>query len=749
ELLQTLKGHQKCIWSLSWSANGQMLASGSDDQSIRLWNTPTGRCFRSLQAHQNAVRSIQWQPSSPVQSGASAENRLNPSHREAILASGSFDQTVRLWSPRADASLKVLQGYRNAFQTLAWHPNGQLLASGGHDRLVRLWETRTGKCRMALEGHTRPVWAVAWSRDGQTLASSGDDQTIRLWDVRTQQMYATLQGHQGSLWGLAWHPQDAILASVSHDQTVRLWNVETRRCLSVLTGHQNFVRTVAWSPDGKLLATGSYDQMLRLWDPETGRCLKVLEDPDNWVWQLAFSPDGKTLATGSTNGDIKLWEMPTGNPLKTLKGHQNSVWSLAWRPNGHTLISSSHDQTVRIWRVGDGQCLHTLEGHTNLIWRMALNPDGRTIASCGSDETIRLWDAIAGTCLNILRPMRPYEGMNITHVRGLTEAQRINLRALGAIAPALSDQFAISDSPLNNIPSSENSLVGAQGHSPGGMVPLRSTSAPLRSERLSAEKSPLTSSEESQVSSSPISTEPPLVIRLLGGLSLIYNHEAIHNIGSSRTQWLLTYLLLHRHAPQSRQQIAFSLWPDSLDSQARTNLRKELHNLRRHLPNADEYLEVNANALGWRANSPFWLDSAAFEQALADAETCSDAKTAQPHLDQAVSLYQGDLLPAFHEEWILPIRENLHQRFLQALTQLVEALKQQENYQAALSYAEQLLRLDPLRESTYRQLMQIHDLKCDRATALQVYHQCMIILREELGIDPSPATQSLYEKLLG
>ena len=710
EQLQCLEGHQKCIWSLAWSADGQMLASGGDDRSIRLWEVASGRCVRILRGHQNAVRAVRWQYAEAKSSGDAEESSTDAMNdASGILASGSFDQTVRLWSPRTDASLKVLQGYRNALQALAWQPEGQLLASGGHDRQIRLWDTCTKQCLTTLVGHDRPIWSLAWSPDGQYLASSGDDQTICLWDVHAQQASAKLTGHQNTIWAVAWHPTANRLASASHDQTVRLWDPETGRCLQVLTGHQNFVRTVAWSPDGQWLASGSYDQTLRLWNVTTGVCRQVLQDSENWVWQMAFSPDGATLATGSTNGDIKLWEVATGKLLQTLKGHQNSVWSLAWRPNGQMLISSSHDQTVRIWRVRDGQCLHMLVGHTNSIWRMSLCSDGRTIASCGADETIRLWDAIAGHCLRVLRPRRPYEGMDITDVQGLTEAQQMNLKTLGAI----------TDMPgWQELPS----------------MPTAPT----------AGSEPLVRSELSDASETPGGS---LMIRLLGGFSLTLDEQAVP-LRSSRMQSLLTYLLIHRHTPPSRQQIACALWPDSPDSQARTNLRKELHNLRRHLPQADRFLQVEANIISWQPQASVWLDFEAFEQAIAVADDAPDDTGKVRSLEQAVSLYTGELLPALYDEWLLPVREQFHQRFLQALTQLIKLLKQQEKYAAALAYAEQLLRLDPLKESTYQLLMQLHARLGDHATALQVYHQCMNILREELGIEPSSTTQALYNNLL-
>jgi len=477
-----LNGHRQCVWGLSWHSNGYLLASGGDDQRIRVWDIASRKCLRILQAHENPVRSLKWKPNSKehsilssswskleqsigstpgnlTQSSPHAEHMTVPDHEtnegvrstlpsqpsslesatrdhidnDYLLASGSFDQTVRLWNPKTGSSIRVLKGYRNALQALAWHPREQQLASGGHDCMIRLWNPQTGECEATLSGHTGPIWAIAWSSDGTILASAGDDYRIYLWNLQTKQIETTLDDHSASIWGLAWHPKRPILASVSHDQTIRLWNIATRRCEQVLAEHNHFVRTVAWSPNGELLATGSYDRTLRLWHAETGECLNCFHDPSNWVWQMAFSPDGKTLATGSSNGIIKLWDVAKGALKATLTDHQTSVWALAWAPDGQQLISASHDHTLRIWRVSDGHCLHILNGHTNLIWRMVLSPDGKTVASCGTDETIRLWDTSTGRSLSTLRPKRPYEGMNITNVKGLTEAQLTNLKALGAI----------------------------------------------------------------------------------------------------------------------------------------------------------------------------------------------------------------------------------------------------------------------------------------------------------------------------
>ena len=240
---------------------------------------------------------------------------------------------------------------------------------------------------------------------------------------------------------------------------------------------------------------------------------------------------------------------------------------------------------------------------------------------------------------------------------------------------------------------------------------------------------------------------PTLHIRLLGGFSLTYGDRPIVGINTLRSQALLSYLLIHRDAPQSRQRLAFQLWTDSTDTQARTNLRKELSYLRRDLPEADQFLRIESKTLQWLPTDPFTLDVIAFETAVKAAET-DDSDTQQSHLEQAIALYRGELLPGCEDEWILVERNRLQQLYVRALEQLIECLKAQQDYRLALNYAQQLLRMDTLNESAYCTLMRLYHLNGDRANALQVYHRCMAVLCEELGVDPSATTRKLYEQLL-
>lgn len=240
---------------------------------------------------------------------------------------------------------------------------------------------------------------------------------------------------------------------------------------------------------------------------------------------------------------------------------------------------------------------------------------------------------------------------------------------------------------------------------------------------------------------------PPLRIRLLGKLDLRLGEASLPPLESARAESLLTYLLLHRDAPQPRPHLAFLLWPDSTDSQARTNLRHVLHTLRHALPDSDRFLSVTQRTIQWRADAPSWLDAAAFTESITRAErdTGDDGPDA---LRDAVELYRGDLLEGCYDEWLLGERERLRQDYLVGLERLTALLEVRHDHVPAIAYAERLLRHDPLHEETYRLLMRLHDARGERARALRVYHACVASLERELGVEPSAATRATYQTLL-
>ena len=414
QCLSTLKGHTGWIWSVAFSSDGRTLVSGSEDQQVRVWDVNTGQCLRILEGHRHRVWSVAVSPD------------------DRVLASGGDDQTVRLWDVSTGQCLRVLQGSANQILSVAFSPDGRTLGSSSEDQKVRLWDAKTGQCLKALEGHTRRVWSVAFSPDGYTLASASEDQTLKLWDVRTGRCLKTLQSNTKQVLSVTFSPDGYALASGNDDSTVRLWEVSAGQCLTTLNGHTNRVWSVDFSPDGKLLASGSFDQTLKLWEVSTGQCLKTLQGHTKLVSVVKFSPDGRSVASCSYDKTVKFWDVNTGQPLKTLQGFTKPLFTIAFSPDGRILAGGGLGEIILL-DVNTGRCLKTLAGHTKILLAIAFSPDGQTLVSGSFDETIKLWDVKTGKCLKTLRTKRPYEGMNIIGVMGLTEAQKAGLRALGAV----------------------------------------------------------------------------------------------------------------------------------------------------------------------------------------------------------------------------------------------------------------------------------------------------------------------------
>lgn len=289
EMLHTLTEHTGSVLSVAWSTDGQLLASGSEDKTIKVWDVQTLKLSRTLTGHRSGIGAVAWHADGQT------------------LASGSWDKTIKIWNAKTGQQLCTLTGHEDLVWCVAWHTDGQTLASGCLDHTIKIWNVQTGQLLRTLTGHTGGIGTVVWSTDGQTLASSSSDKTIKVWNARTGQVLRTLTDNTSIAQCVAWSPDGQTLASGSLDQTIKVWNVQTGQLLRTLVGHTNIARSLAWSKDGQTLASGSLDQTVKVWNTQTGQVLRTLTGHTGIVQCVAWGADGQTLASGSQDSTIKVW----------------------------------------------------------------------------------------------------------------------------------------------------------------------------------------------------------------------------------------------------------------------------------------------------------------------------------------------------------------------------------------------------------------------------------------------------------
>ncbi|MFL9455235.1 MULTISPECIES: WD40 domain-containing protein [Nostocales] len=431
--LKIFQGHVGLVWSVAFSPDSNLLATGCEDRTVRLWDISEGNCIRVLDGHTNRVWSVAFSPI--LQNGFGS-----------ILVSGSKDQTVRLWNVSNGSCLRTIRGYTNWIGWIAFSPNGKLLASANEDRTVRLWNVADGKCQVVLKGHTHQVWSVAFNPNGKIVASGSEDRTIRLWNVDESRCTHVLSGHTSRVWSVAFSSDGKTLASGGGDYTIKIWDVDSGKCRKTLNEHASLVWSVAFCPTPAsalyqegILASASGDRTIKIWDIHTGECIKTLEGHKSWVFSVAFSPDGKMLASSGADGTIRLWDISEGTCIKVLQADTKLILQIAFMPDlkkqnlPPLLVSGTDDRKILIWDISQGKCIKVIQGHNAWIWSVALSADGKILASGSQDETIKLWDTNTYENIKNLVPEKPYEGMNITDIKGLTQANIATLKSLGAV----------------------------------------------------------------------------------------------------------------------------------------------------------------------------------------------------------------------------------------------------------------------------------------------------------------------------
>ncbi|MCY3550032.1 MAG: caspase family protein [Candidatus Poribacteria bacterium] len=270
-----------------------------------------------------------------------------------LLASGGDDNAVILWNIADRSERETFIEHSKSVTSVAFSPDGKLLASTSLDGYVRLWHVSSEGRRISLR-HGGWVESVAFSPDGKTLVSGGEDQesSVKLWDVPQKRDIATFSGHESIVESVAFSPDGQLIASASRDKTIKLWDVADQQLHKTLSGHSSVVHDIAFSFDGELLASSSRDNSIKLWKVSSGENLATFEIQNNlyvYAEAIAFSPNGKLLASACVDYTVKLWDVVNHREVKTLPGHHGGVTSVAFSPDGRMLASGSRDRTVLLW----------------------------------------------------------------------------------------------------------------------------------------------------------------------------------------------------------------------------------------------------------------------------------------------------------------------------------------------------------------------------------------------------------------
>jgi len=296
------------------------------------------------------------------------------------LSSSAQSPTEVIWA---------VNGHSSTVTDVAFSPDGALMASGSFDKTVKLWSVADGTLLGVLSGHTAEVKSVAFSPDGSLLASAGYDRTVKLWRVTDGALVATLTGHDDAVRSVAFSPDGSLVASGSQDRNVNVWRVADGSLARSLGGNANWVMSVAFSPDGSSIVSGGADRSVTQWRVSDGKIVRRFTGHSDWVMSVAFSPNGKQITSAGLDLSVKIWDANGGALLRNLTDFSNGVNWVGYSPDGSSLITADWSLAIKVWNQVDGSLARSFVEDA-LVSAVRFSPDGSTFGYALADGGVVL-----------------------------------------------------------------------------------------------------------------------------------------------------------------------------------------------------------------------------------------------------------------------------------------------------------------------------------------------------------------------